>query len=482
MASEKEVRPSSGHEDWVGSVTYSPDGKTVATGGGDRTIRIWNLATARELRQLHGCDGDVDSVAFSPDGRLLASGSRDGIIRLWDASGTKMPTSIRGHSREVVVAFFPDGRKLASAGRDGHVQLWDLATMKRIWVSSFPEDGFLCLGVSPDARLLVSAGLDEHKRGMKCALRVIEAQTGRELCQLVGHQATISAVAFSPDNRFIASGSWDHTVRLWELATRKELVWMATSGSIRSIAFSPAGETLAATGFDNSVLLYETLTGKERCRLEGHHGGVIASAFAPNGATLATGSMDTTVLIWDVRGDCEPPHATEVSEKELDHLWTALAQNDAARAYQAISRLSKAPGQTVPYLRRQLWRPRIDTMRLAMLLRDLGDHSIDTREHASAALESLGEVATSFLKESLKGELSPEVRRRAERILEKAAIPLSKPVSVRQMRVVEILERIGTREALQVLEDLAKTRPEDPIKDEAGAAVRRLIASQVARP
>jgi WD40 repeat protein/tRNA A-37 threonylcarbamoyl transferase component Bud32 len=247
----KERFPRQGHVAPLNAVAVSPDGRTLASAGEDRVVKLWDLASRRVVHSLTAHTATVCGLAFSPDGRVLASGSRDGTIVLWDVSGGTELRALHGDADSFLrVQFRPDGRTVAAGGQGGLVRLWDAAS-------------------------------------------------GKEGEPLDWHTGVVRCVAYSRDGTLLASGGEDRTVCLHDLGHGSTRIFKAPAG-VNDLAFSPDGRTLAAVGdaSDAAVRLWDVETGVETT-LPGHTRRVAALAFAPSAPLLATGSDDGTVRLWD---------------------------------------------------------------------------------------------------------------------------------------------------------------------------------------
>jgi WD40 repeat protein len=248
LATGKEVRRFTGHQDWVNSVAVTPDGQHVVSGSGDntlrlwepdilvvclrgsvdKTVRLWELATGKEVRRFTGHQDWVNSVAVTPDGKYVVSGSGDNTLRLWEpdilvvclrgsvdktvrlwklATGKEV-RRFTGHEWVVEsVAVTPDGKYVVSGSRDNTVRLWELATGKEVRRFTGHEDTVRSVAVTPDGKYIVSGSKDK-------TVRLWDLATGQEVRRFTGHERAVWSVAVTPDGRYVVSGSWDNTIRV----------------------------------------------------------------------------------------------------------------------------------------------------------------------------------------------------------------------------------------------------------------------------
>jgi len=284
-----------GHSDTVSSVAFSPDGRTLASGSYDRTIKLWDVQSQRQIATLTRHSNCVNSVAFSPDGRTLASGSWDKTIKLWDVQRQRQIATLTGHSSWVMsVAFSPDGRTLATGSGGGTIKLWDVHSQGEIATLTGHSKGVWSVAFSPDGRTLASGSADKK-------IKLWDVQSQREIATLTGHSNLVRSVAFSPDGRTLASGSYDMTIKLWDVPSQRQIATLTGHSKwVMSVAFSPDGWTLASGSDEKTIKLWDVQSQGQIATLTGHSDRVLSVAFSPDGRTLASGGLDK-IKLWEAR-------------------------------------------------------------------------------------------------------------------------------------------------------------------------------------
>ncbi len=292
----REIRTFTGHTAFVASAVFSPDERFVLSCGMDKKIILWDVMTGNQVRTFTGHTKGVFAAVFSPDGRSIASGGMDNTIKIWEPGTGRVIKQISGHTAAVrSLAFSPDGRVLASGSWDKTIKLWNIADGSEIRTFLGHTDGINAVVFSPDGRYLLSAGTKDK------TVRYWEADSGREIAILRGHTKEVSSVAFSPDGRTAASGSWDRTVQVWDLAGFRELKSLpASSGeesSIFSVAFSRDGKQLLAGS--RNMSLWDVESAKEIHKLEGMVTWIMSVGASPNGKYFLSGYSDGGIHLWD---------------------------------------------------------------------------------------------------------------------------------------------------------------------------------------
>jgi len=288
------------HTDVIRTVTFSSNGRWLASGSDDTTIKLWDAKTGALEATLNGHENEVRGVVFSPDDKTIASGSRDGTLKLWDVDGRSLKATLSGHDGPVTfVAFDPSGKQLASSSIDETIRIWDVENENSVRTLLGHTDYVWSLAFSPDGRTLVSASDDG-------TVRVWDVASGVERFTLTGHDKQVWSVAVSPDGTSIASGGPDGTVRLWNLANgRLRSVLRGHESAVRSVAFSPDGNRLASASWDETIRLWDVSSRKAVHVINGHTEYVHTALFSPDGKNLASGSEDRTLRYWDVESGKE---------------------------------------------------------------------------------------------------------------------------------------------------------------------------------
>ncbi|HZU34461.1 MAG TPA: PQQ-binding-like beta-propeller repeat protein [Gemmataceae bacterium] len=349
IATGKEVRRLEGHYGF--GMALSPDGKTLAVGESGESgtqFVLWDLATGQQRHVFGAAKLPVSALAFSPDSKLIAAGDEAGIgpasvnpfgtIRLWDIAAERVRHVLSGHAGgATAVAFSPDGRQLVSASHDSTLRFWDPATgalVRKVTVTDgcrrsgtgglaglerpgVDHGGILAVAYAPRGRWLASGSADG-------TVRLWDPGTGKLLRVLGHHGREVTSVRFSPDGKVLASGGFDQTIRLWDPASGRQLQRRdGQDGPVHDMAVSPDGRLLAVTCEDQTIRLWDVATGKQEHILRGHVGSVYAVAFSRDGRLLASGGADGTVRIWDTASGRERHRLPKQRNMVFAVAWTA---------------------------------------------------------------------------------------------------------------------------------------------------------------
>ncbi|MBI1901489.1 MAG: WD40 repeat domain-containing protein [Planctomycetia bacterium] len=445
-----------GHSLGIYDLAFSPDGRQLATRGGDLSVRVWEAASGKEIVKLKG----GRPVEFTRDGQFLVVGD-DKRVNIHSAQDWSLLRSIA--CKELILA------KLAGEGKQllvldqGVPIVYDVATGDEVRKLDSLRV-IKAYGFSPDGHLLAYA------RNLSDTLvQVNDVSKGELVRALTGSRDSPKAAAFSADGRLLACGGRDE-IRIWELDTGIEVALLqGHEKAVGALAFSPDGRFLASGSWDKTIRLWEVLSGREVAVLDGHTNFVNAVAFSPDGRLLASGSTDRTALVWDVSQAIlgKTPAAGPLADEKLKEFFADLTGVDARKAIVAVAALAGDPEHTLPYTRTHVAELFSPTQREKILqwIKDLDSPEFMVRERASEQLLGVRDTAKDLLLKELKTTGSAEVRFRIRRILARPQAATGLPAAeVRRIkRLIHVLELIGTAESKEVLEVLAKDAPSEEI-------------------
>jgi WD40 repeat protein len=280
----------SAHTDGVRRVSFSPDGKTIASIPENGIVKLWN-ANGVLKTTITGDGATINDVSFSPNSQTIALASNNKTIQIWSINGSLKKTII-GHSAGVTsISFSPNGQIIASASNDKTIKIWDInGNLKKTIVGH--SAGVTNISFSPDSQFIASASNDK-------TIKIWDI-SGNLKKTISGHSAEINSVSFSPDGQTIASASNDKTIKTWDINGNPKKTISGHSAEVNSVSFSPDGQIMASSSADKTVKIWDS-NGTLLSTLEGHGDIVWAVKFSPDGQTIASASWDSTVRLWHYR-------------------------------------------------------------------------------------------------------------------------------------------------------------------------------------
>jgi WD40 repeat protein len=520
IPSGKEISPPNANTGSIERLAFSLDGKTIVTVGPRDPACLWNAGSGELIKQFPregylGLDFQ-DAFVFQTNGKSLARNFRDYSFgwnfSIWNVNDGENVFQFKGDRQicpdgwiddHTLVAVFPgDFKDLHLNGDEGpDVSLrWNLIGLLNTRTNQINNsfrieaDRLLGLKLSSDGKILVATGIVSAEPEVRCVFAWdLSRQTEIFRVAIAAADVNYSGpnLSLSPDGRTLYSKAFEglvrrHVIEFFEVASGK--IRLSFEHKLESDSLSPSpsailNEHLAAVASRDKIYLIDLVTGKELRCLKSGEGWIRCLAFTPDGKFLASGSSDTTGLVWDISDFAQPPPIVfdKLTESDLKNNWTNLVNDDAMLAYRSVLRLSQSPKQTVPFLKARLQpAPIVEQEKIKLLVFQLDNQRFIERERATQELLKLGQASIKTLVEIIENPPSLEANLRAKQILRKLEEKQKKgqfPVSaetLREVRVVETLERIGTPEAVGVLTQLTKGSPFAVLTRQARESLQRL--------
>jgi len=487
----------------VAEIAVSPDGKVIASIGAADAMRLWDAATGKPLHAFGRLRHDwwVQGCEFSPDGRWAIGQDKDNALHFWEVGTGKDARKFlfdrAGGDTDMVdlrsLRISPDGKRLTALGYDpGNYQsaklwAWDVETGKSIGTRDI-KGGFN-YALSPDGSTVALWDINQ--------LSIEDALTDKTHAFVKADLGT--RIAYSPDGKYLAAPNLKPKTKS---DMEADVPWVKRVDGIRFIrvedgkvsfqiktpsfehfAFSRDGK-MVATVHNDALRLWEIATGKELHQVRRPESYqcvqdtlIACLTFMPNGKALVTGMGDGTVLVWDLApaGRSAKAEPKDLDDKALGALWSDLA-GENSRPYEAMWILGESPRQALPFFKEHVKSLQgVDPNLVQRLLAELDDSDFETREKAAKELAKMRYEIAPALRKALEGQIPMETRKRVQEIVDLLpAQSIATGETVRTVRAIQVLERIGTKEACEILHKIAGGAALARETQEAKEALERL--------
>jgi WD40 repeat protein len=384
----------SAHDGHVTSVVLSPDAKRVVSAGSDRAIKVWDITSGKELISIaEAHSGRIYHVEFSPNSKHIVSCSDSGEVKVWDTADVNEPKfSKQGKGGTPRASFSPDGSRIVSAMTpDGTIKVWDIKTGAEVLSVSSEKRKAKFAMFSPDGKQIVSAnwggtvtfwdavsgdevesyaGYDQKIHTMSFdsngslfvsmssgyggyRIKIWDVIKGSIAETFYGHRGWIEAVAFSPDDKYIISGSYDSTVRIWDIATGEERRNLrGHEDVVTSVQFTPDGKQAVSGSWDGTIKVWDVTVDREINRFVGHRRILTSIAFSPDGKSIAGSTWGKAIVLWDSaapEGGYEPRKIGMAARRMVDGLHETHGLYQASLPYSAGTLWSFTEGELVSF-------------------------------------------------------------------------------------------------------------------------------------
>jgi WD40 repeat protein len=479
------------------AIAFSPNGEFLASADEGGHVSVWNLQTAKLVHKAQKAEGglrDCYSLAFTPDGESVLYSVDGKSITFWNIkkaaeekrivcpNGTLLSFCLSRNGDTLAIEFqdprFEHMLSIVEVVTKKTIQSHVLATKPGVLMKATPHR----LVFSIDSKLIAASSWSDR-------VQVFDLKKNKPLHEIKGEQVPVLALSLSPDGKFLAAGYGgnddngfpvDCRWRVWRVGTGEELHGSREfQAKVVALGFSIDGRLLLSGGSDGSINITEAASGGE---ISGTDMGMVrALCPAPDGKSVAIGTSSGQLYTFSLT----PPEWTapkgKLGKEELALLWSDLASSDADKAIRAVWTLSSLPAQAVPLFVENVRLPpgrnvkpksEVESMRL---IRELDNNDFLIREKASTTLEELGKDVETLLERSLGESKSEEMRTRIKKLLRLLEPWNIKDAEVlRMMRVIWVLERIGGKDALEMMTRIAESGWESRVKTEAELARQRL--------